>query len=144
MRIRFLLTGALVLGLAARPAAAQGARYVVVVNASSPVATLKARELARIFKKDVTRWDDGSAITPVDQPPESSIRADFSQRVLGKPTSAMVAFWQQQIFSGRSVPPVERKSDSEVLDYVTSHPGAIGYVSAGARLPSEVKAIAVQ
>ena len=144
MRIRFLLTSALLLGLAARPAAAQGARYVVVVNAASPVTNIAPRELARIFKKDLTRWSDGSAITPVDQLAESSIRADFCQRVFNKPATAIVAFWQQMIFSGRAVPPAERKNDADVLDYVASHPGSIGYVSAGARLPSEVRAITVQ
>ena len=51
-------------------------------------------------------------------------------RALGRSVSAVRAYWQQQIFSGRNVPPVERPSDAEVLTFVKEHPNAIGYVSA--------------
>ena len=44
-------------------------------------------------------------------------------------TAAVKSYWNQQIFSGRDVPPVEKKSDAEVLTFVRSTPGAIGYVS---------------
>jgi hypothetical protein len=44
----------------------------------------------------------------------------------------MVAYWQQQIFSGRGVPPLELSTETAVVEYVRAHPGAVGYVSAGA------------
>lgn len=145
MRNKLILLTALLGALvSASPARAQTGSFVVVVHSSNPVSHLAPREVSRMFRKDVTRWDDGSAVLPVDLPGESRLRADFSQRVLGKPAQAMQAFWQQQIFSGRAVPPVERKSDAEVIEYVRTHPGAIGYVNAGTPLPSEVKTVALQ
>ena len=52
-------------------------------------------------------------------------------------------FWRQQIFSGRNVPPVEKASDAEVLDFVRGNPGAIGYVSASTSLAPDVKVVTV-
>ena len=41
------------------------------------------------------------------------------------------------------MPPLERTTDAEVLEYVPSTPGAIGYVSAGAELGAQVKVLSV-
>ena len=145
MRNRLLVAASLLaLVMGARPAAAQATKVVVIVNASNATTELTNRELSRIFRKEVTRWNDGSTILPVDLPERAPARAEFTQRVHGKPTQAIVAYWQQQIFSGRSVPPVERKNDAEVIEYVRTHPGAVGYVAAGTPLPSEVKSVAVR
>ncbi|HEX8848997.1 MAG TPA: substrate-binding domain-containing protein [Gemmatimonadaceae bacterium] len=144
MRSRLLVLLAAAAVSLGRPAAAQSSRFVVVVNAANPTQTLPTKEVSRIFRKDVTRWSDGSAIQPVELPSDAPARAEFTQRVHGKPVQAMVAFWQQQIFSGRAVPPLERKNDAEVVEYVRSHPGAIGYVTAGTSLPADVKTVAVQ
>jgi hypothetical protein len=43
--------------------------------------------------------------------------------------SSIKAYWQKQIFSGRGVPPEEKQSDEEVLEYVSKNVGAIGYIS---------------
>ena len=51
-------------------------------------------------------------------------------------------FWNKQMASGVFPPPV-KSSDEEVLSYVASTPGAIGYVSSGVSLPSGVRTITV-
>jgi hypothetical protein len=53
---------------------------------------------------------------------------------LGRPVAAVRSYWQQIIFTGRGVPPVEFGNDSAVLSYVRSHRGAVGYVSAGTHI----------
>ncbi len=45
------------------------------------------------------------------------------------------------IFSGRGVPPLELRSDSEILNYVSSHPDAISYVSSDTDLTNDVKEV---
>ncbi len=55
----------------------------------------------------------------------------------------MESFWQQQIFSGKDVPPEKKKSDAEVIEFVSANPGAIGYVSVSASLGDGVKAVSV-
>jgi ABC-type phosphate transport system substrate-binding protein len=110
--------------------------YRVVVATTNPVASLERGELARIFLKSVTRWKDGREIAPVDQSGRSPVRTEFTRDVLEKAgmgrISAVESYWQQQIYSGRGVPPPVKSSDAEVVAFVAANPGGIGYVSAGA------------
>jgi hypothetical protein len=57
---------------------------------------------------------------------------------------AVRAFWQQQIFSGRDVPPPELASDKEVMEFVKQHAGAVGYMSPTTPLGAGVKSIQVE
>lgn len=116
-------------------ASAQG--YIVVANEAGP-ATLSKADLSRIFLKKSVQ------LTPVDQDKEAKVRASFSKVVLGRPLSAVISYWQQQIFSGGDSAPVEKASDAEVLAFVRSNPKAIGYVSAGTDLGAGVRAVTVQ
>jgi ABC-type phosphate transport system substrate-binding protein len=129
----------MVLGLAlltpAQHASAQG--YVVVVNEAGP-ASLSKTEVSRIFLKK------SSQLTPVDQDKDAKVRSSFSKAVLGRPLSAIISYWQQQIFSGGESPPAEKASDAEVLAFVRSNPKAIGYVAAGTDLGAGVRAITVE
>ena len=52
-------------------------------------------------------------------------------------------FWQQQVYSGRSTPPVIKVSDAEVVAFVAANREAIGYVSAEAATPG-VKTVTLQ
>lgn len=112
-------------------AAASAAEFKIVANNATQVSSLSRDELKAIFMKRNGRWKDGVDIAPVDQPPSSPTRVSFTEAVHGKPVAAIESFWQQQIFSGRQVPPVTKASDDEVLAYVKTTPGAIGYVSNG-------------
>ena len=144
MRRRLSLALAALLLVAANDARAQApAGYQVIVNAANPVASVEARDLGRMFRKELTRWKDGSVVQPVDLRTQSPTRAAFTQQVHRRSVSAIAEFWRQQIFSGRNVPPVERASDAEVLEYVRTTPGAVGYVSAGAELGAQVKVLSV-
>jgi ABC-type phosphate transport system substrate-binding protein len=80
---------------------------------------------------------------PVDQAEGSSVRKAFSEAVHGRAPSAVEAYWQRQIFSGRGVPPLQKMSDDEVIAYVRSNPSAVGYVSRGASLGNGVHAVQI-
>lgn len=117
--------------------------FQIVVHTSVDISALSRDEISKIFLKKRTKWDNGSAIEPVDQLPTSTVRERFSEAVHNRSASAIKSFWQKQIFSGRGVPPQERASDSEVLDLVRSTPGAIGYVSRGAAVSGGVKVVEI-
>jgi ABC-type phosphate transport system substrate-binding protein len=119
----FLLSA---LGALADPAAG----FKIVVNGANPVAALSRREMSRLFLKKTTAWPGGQMVQPVDQLEGISVRRLFSREVLERDVPAVKSYWQQMIFSGRSVPPPEKNSDAEVLAYVRANPGAIGYVAA--------------
>ena len=127
---RFPYLVAIVL-LAAASVWAQGGGYKIVVNPSNPATSMSKDEVARIFLKKATKFPDGRSASPVDLAVNSSIRENFSKSVLGKPASAVDAYWQQQIFSGRDIPPPQ-KSENAAISFVRSNENGIAYISSGA------------
>lgn len=134
------------LALAATPssgaAPAAAPPYRVIVNSKNPVQSLSRDKVAAYFLKKTSTWDDGAAVQPVDQSDDTAVRKVFSTEVVKKSVSAVKAYWQQRIFSGRDLPPPEKGSDDEVVAYVKSNDRAIGYVSASAEVAG-VKVISV-
>jgi ABC-type phosphate transport system substrate-binding protein len=129
--------------LALAPAAAPCAEFVVVAHPSVEASSVSRADLGRMFLRFQTEWPGGGHVRPVDQAKSSAVRESFSREVLGRTLSALEQFWTQSIFSGRAVPPVEKRTDSEVLAYVRDTPGAVGYVSAAASAEG-VKKLAVK
>jgi ABC-type phosphate transport system substrate-binding protein len=106
--------------------------YKVIVHSSNSAASLTREQLGRYFLKKATSWPGGKTVAPVDQVKGSPVRESFSRDAVGKSVVEVASYWQQQIFSGRSVPPPEKRNDAEVVAFVESNEGAIGYVSEGA------------
>lgn len=106
--------------------------FKLVVHPSNPTSSLTREQAAKLFLKKANTWSDGRAVVPVDQVESSAIRVAFAKQVLGKKVSEVKAYWQQQIFSGRAIPPVERSSDAQVVRFVAGNELAIGYVAEGA------------
>jgi ABC-type phosphate transport system substrate-binding protein len=133
-----LLLVILVLALAQVPAPraveADTPRIVVIVHPDNPVTRLDRKFITNAFLKKRTRWSDDTSIKPVDLEPDSAVRKKFSKDVLGRSVSAVRRYWNQQVFSGRGVPPPELDSEEDVVTYVTKNRGAIGYVSEGVDL----------
>lgn len=103
--------------------------FRLVVHPDISTKIIDRRFLADAFLKKTTRWPDGTSIHPVDLKADSSIRRRFSQDVLGRSVVAVKSYWQQVIFSGRDLPPPELENEDEVLKYVLSRPGAVGYIA---------------
>ena len=114
--------------------AADAAELRIVVHPSNAMRSAAPSFLADAFLKKVTRWPSGETIRPLDQVPASPVRRLFSRSILKKTVTAVRSYWQQRIFSGRDVPPPELDSDAAVIAYVERNPGAVGYVSSGAKL----------
>lgn len=119
-----------------------GTSYKVIVNKDNPVSELSKDKVSKLFLKKTKKWDNGDKVNPVDLFSDSSIRKSFTKQVLGKTVGAIKAYWQKKIFSGKGIPPAEKNNDREVIAYVKSKPGAIGYVSANANTNS-VKVVKV-
>jgi ABC-type phosphate transport system substrate-binding protein len=141
--MRSIVKSLLIAFVALAPLGASAASFKVVVNNGVNVSSMTKKDISDLFMKRVPKWSNGTPVVPVDQSDRSAVREEFSKLIHGKPTAAVKSYWQQQIFSGRDVPPVEKASDSEVLAMVRSNPGAVGYVDAGADT-SGVKVLNVQ
>ena len=133
--------------LAAPQVASQERDFSIVVARGSALTSVKRQEVAKVFLRKITRWSDGSEAIPVDQSLRSPVRAAFTKAVLTlegiDQTSAVENYWLQQVYSGRGSPPVIKPSDAEVIAFVASKPGAVGYVSAQADVGS-VKVLKVE
>ncbi|TLX78123.1 hypothetical protein E9993_00110 [Labilibacter sediminis] len=116
--------------------------YKVIVNKGNQSTSITSKEVSSYFLKKKTKWGNGQKVSPVELKANSSVRVDFSKGVHKKSVGAVKSYWQQAIFSGKGTPPVEKKSDIEIIEYVKSHSGAIGYVSSGCDV-SEVKVIKI-
>lgn len=134
-----------ILALGGGPAAAQATRYIVIVNPRNPVARLSSSEISNIFLGKKQAWDMNGKIEPVlplDQPPDSPVRATFSQRVLRRSVSEAESYWRQELYAGRNVPPPQQ-TETDAIATVRSQIGAIAYVSASADVKG-VKVVNVQ
>lgn len=127
----FLIAAAALVLLAAGPAAAEDA-FKVVANLEVSAESLSRAQLSDVFLKRATVFPGGGAAAPVDQAEGSSTFEAFSKDVHGKPGSLVRAFWKKVAATGRDSPPPVRRSDDEVLAFVRSTRGGIGYVSAAA------------
>jgi PBP superfamily domain len=143
MRTRPLGLALLCVLLTAASARRTDLHIVVVVNVANPLTTIPRERLSKIFLREISTWDNGQEILPVDQIDKSLARVAFARDVQKQSVSALRRYWQERIFSGNESPPPDRVTDADVLTYVRSNPGAIGYVLEGSDLGPGVKAVVV-
>jgi ABC-type phosphate transport system substrate-binding protein len=140
MKARVL--SAMVLAMAIS-AFAGAAGFKVIVNGSNSSTKISKADLNAIFLKKLVKWSDGTPAVPVNQSKKSAVRDNFATAVHGKSVAAVDSYWQQQIFSGRDVPPAEKASDAEIVAFVKANAGAVGYVSDGGATAG-VKVVSVE
>ena len=126
----------------AAPAATQG--FVVIVNSANPVQALTRDQLSKLFLKKTARWQTGREVLPVDLAGRTEARMAFSEFVHRKSVLSINSYWQQQIYSGRDVPPPAMRSERDVVEFVRNSPDAVGYVSSRAELGRSIKVLTVQ
>lgn len=126
----------------AQPAVSADAPVHVVVHPQVKGAQIPRATLAAIFLKQAPRWGDGLPVVPVDQSVKSSVRSAFSTRLLNQPLMDVQIYWQRKMSAGITPPPV-KASDADVIAFVASTPGAIGYVAASTPIPDSVKLIEI-
>jgi len=105
------------------------ADIAVVVNAANGN-TLDDNDISRVFLGKMKKFDNGASLELINLTADNAAREEFEQKVLGKSSSQVKAYWSKLIFSGKGNPPKELRSDAEVLKYVAANPNAIGYVDA--------------
>src|SRR4030095_13381795 len=104
---------------------------VAVVSAKSTVTALSRNQVADIFLGRASRFPDGAAALPIDQPAGSAVRDELYAKVVGKSAPQVKAHWAKIIFTGRGRPPEEVSNSVEVKKLVIKNPQAIGYIESG-------------
>ena len=75
-------------------------------------------------------------------PSKLAVRDRFTQDVIRKTPAQLKNYWNQQIFSGKGVPPPEADSTAAAVAYVLANPGGIAYLPGDAD-PGKTKVIKV-
>lgn len=146
MHTRLILTVLLLLtvnGFAESPTVSIRPPVKVIVAAGNDTTQLSRKQVSDIFLKKTLRWKNAMSIVPFDLKYDDPARELFSKFIHGRSPSFIKKYWQQQIFSGYNLPPLE-KDRKEIAQAVAAEPGAVGYVPAEMDLPANVKEIEVR
>jgi ABC-type phosphate transport system substrate-binding protein len=130
------------MAVGAAPVASADATFRVIVHPQVKGSQIPRASLTSIFLKQAPKWGDGSPVTPVDQSVCSPVRKAFSSDVLQQGLVEVQIYWQRRMGAGVTPPPV-KSSDEEIVSFVASTPGAIGYVSSGTPLPDSVREVVI-
>jgi ABC-type phosphate transport system substrate-binding protein len=124
------------------PLAGADSGYRVIVHPGVKGSQIPRATLSSIFLKQAPRWSDGTPVLPVDQSMRSPVRMSFAAEVLQRPMVEVQIFWSRRMATGVTPPPV-KQSDQEIVAFVASTPGSIGYVSSAQPLPETVRQVAI-
>ncbi len=114
----------------ARATIADDAQFVVIVHPENPMTSVDRDFLRDAYLKKAIDWGNGETIRPVDLSTRFAARDRFTHEVIRKTPAQLRTYWNQRIFSGKSVPPPEVASPDDVVEYVLANRGAVGYVPA--------------
>lgn len=115
----------LIVGLAVcAPAMAQE----VIVNPDVGDRSVSQSSLRAIFSMRMRQWQDGKPIRVFVLPGESAAHVSFSKSVLNTFPYQLKRSWDLMVYSGSGQAPTEVGSPAEMLQKVSSTPGAIGYL----------------
>ncbi|MBS0445729.1 MAG: hypothetical protein JSR59_07245 [Proteobacteria bacterium] len=106
---------------------AQAADDLVVV-AHPSVPKLDLQTLQRLYTGRVIEVG-GVNVVPANAAPGSGMRQRFLELVVQQDDDHYRAYWTVRRHVGKGVPPREFRTGAEMLEFVQSTPGALGYVS---------------
>lgn len=118
---------------------ASTAEYVVIVNQNNDL-EISQQDIANIFLAKQKTFPNGHSTTPINQLEMHQVRAAFEEKILGKDSRQMKAYWARLIFTGKAVPIKVEENDLEVLDAVRNDSSAIGYIESS-KVTDEVRVV---
>jgi len=99
----------------------------VIVIGHPTVKRLDGPTVARIYTGRVIEVD-GVAITAVNANAGTSVRNRFLQVFLNQDEDKYTAYWTVRRYIGKGASPRELGKTSDIIQFVMSTPGAIGYI----------------
>ena len=132
MRARIVIASIalLVYAMFASASVSSQRRFKIIVHPENRVDTISREFLRNAYLKKATVWSHGGTIRPIDLRTELPVRDQFTREVIKKTPAQLKTYWNQQIFSGKGVPPPEADSAAAAISYVLANPGAVGYLPA--------------
>jgi ABC-type phosphate transport system substrate-binding protein len=118
---------------------------VIIVNAKSSTDKISISQLRDFYYKKRRTWPNGESVRFIDRSKGSPIREKFLSTVLKKTEEELELYWiGQKLYSGDSAP-LQESADAMTVHFVSSFPGAIGYVSSTTSLKDKnVKPVGIE
>ena len=126
--------------------------YLVAPIASAGVAVithpgvkeigLSKNKLAQIYLGKMKNYSNGRSIKAVDLPKGSAAHKKFYKSVVKKSPAAVKRHWSKLKFTGKGKPPKEISDPRDVVRWVATTEGAIGYID-GKYLNKSVKVVLI-
>ena len=101
----------------------------VVVIGHANLRKLDANTVARIYMGRVIEVD-GIPVTAINAVAGSDVRIRFLRSFLNQDEEKYIAYWTVRRYIGKGAWPREIAKSADLIRYVTSTPGAIGYIDA--------------
>jgi len=118
----------LLLGLVSCWSTARAQDVVLVANKNVEISQISAADLRAIFIGTKTRFADGSHAVPVLLK-GGPVHEVFLKNHVGESPDEFRARWQKAVFTGQGAMPKICDSESALIEYVATTPGALGYAS---------------
>lgn len=77
----------------------------------------------------------GVAVTVVNAASGSEVRNRFLQSYLNQDEDKYTAYWTVRRYIGKGAPPTEFKSTADIIRFIQTTPGAIGYIDEAEVVP---------
>lgn len=103
------------------------ADIVVIANKSLGVGSISVKEAKRVWLGKIKKLG-GISLKLADLPKGNGSRDHFYSKVVKKSEKKLKFYWAKIVFAGKGVPPKILDSDADVISWVASTPGAVGYV----------------
>jgi ABC-type phosphate transport system substrate-binding protein len=115
----------------------------IIVNIAVTQALTEA-DIKSIYLGKKTQWHDETEIAPAYQSNIDLVGVLFFEKIIKKKHKYFKKYWIKKVFSGNGVAPKILNKDEDVIDYVASNPGGIGFVNINMPLNKSVKALDIK
>lgn len=99
----------------------------IVVIGNSNVPKMNVQTIQRIYMGKVLAVE-GIDVRPIALKRGDAVRNHFLQDMLKQDEDKYTAYWTVRSFVGKGIAPMELQGSANVIEYVKSTPGAIGYI----------------
>jgi hypothetical protein len=115
---------------------------IVIANKDVAESELGRMTLQAIFLGKKTQWEGGDTIVPVNLKGGPTDQ-EFLKVIVRRTPAQYRTFWKRAIFTGTGMPPKSFATEEEVVGFVRSSRGAVGYIDSST--PHEgVKVLSIQ
>ena len=105
------------------------AEVVLITNHENDISSLTRTEISWIYKLRKLSWKNGKRIDVVNLNIGSPVRNTFFETYLERTSREMQRYYIRASLTGMSLPPIELKSEKDVIEHIKNNHYSIGYIS---------------